>query len=270
MNRTRFPYEDLIFENRNKAYGAYELRVNYQVNLMKAFFIGMGSLSIIAFMIFWINRPDIPKIVFKETSTSDLSKVYDLETNTAESIVPVKQHKKIQTIPPPSIPIDPHTFTPVKEPVEPLTTPVEPIVPSGPIEPLAGSEPGSGSPSNFNATALAGNGNTSGPVVLSSAAVDKQPMFPGGMDGFYKYLSRHMSFPEAAKREGISAKLFVSFVIDKEGNLVEIEFIKKAGYGMEESVMAVLEKSPKWIPGQVGTEHVNTKMILPVNFNLVQ
>lgn len=119
-------------------------------------------------------------------------------------------------------------------------------------------------------TAIVGKGKGSGPEILSSAVVDKQPLFPGGMDGFYKYLSKHMRFPEEAKREGISAKLFVSFVIDKEGNLVEIEFIKKAGFGMEESVMAVLEKSPKWTPGQVGNEQVNTKMILPVNFNLVQ
>ena len=59
-------------------------------------------------------------------------------------------------------------------------------------------------------------------------------------------------------------------MINKEGNLVEIEFIKRAGFGMEESVTAVLEKSPKWIPGQVGTKQVNTKLILPVNFNLVQ
>jgi periplasmic protein TonB len=270
MNRTRFPYEDLIFENRNKAYGAYDLRVNYEVNLMKAFFIGLGSLSFVVFVIFWINRPDIPEIVFKETSEFDLTKVYVMETNTAEASVPVKQQNKTRTIPPPATPIDPLAFKPVKDPVEPEVLPVEPILPSGPIEPLPGSEPGSGSPGNFTASNVAGNGNGTGPVIVSSAVVDKQPLFPGGMDGFYKYLSQHMRFPEAAKREGISAKLFVSFVIDKEGNLVEIEFIKKAGFGMEESVMAVLEKSPKWIPGQVGNEHVNTKMILPVNFNLVQ
>ncbi len=268
MNRTRFPYEDLIFENRNKAYGAYELRVNYEVNLMKAFFIGLGSLSFIAFMIFWINRPDIPEIVFKETSTFDLTKEYVIEPNTIEA--PIKPLKKIRTIAPPSTPIDPNAFQMVKGPIEPAVKPLDPPVPPEPIRPISGSEPGGEQTSTFINTAMVGNGNGAHPVVVSSAVVDKQPMFPGGMDGFYKYLSRHMSFPEAAKREGISAKLFVSFVIDKEGNLVEIEFIKKAGFGMEESVMAVLEKSPKWIPGQVGNEQVNTKMILPVNFNLVQ
>jgi protein TonB len=95
-------------------------------------------------------------------------------------------------------------------------------------------------------------------------------MFPGGMEGFYNFLSKHIRFPQEAKSEGISGKLFVSFIIDKEGNLTHIEFMRKAGYGMEESVMAVLEKSPKWTPGYVGNNQVNTKMILPVSFDLIQ
>ncbi len=270
MNRTRFPYEDLIFENRNKAYGAYDLRVNYEVNLMKAFFIGLGSLTIISIMIYWINRPGIPEIIFKENSKIDLSENFVIESSKIEEKIPVQPIKKTRTIAPPSPPIDPNVFQMVQGAIEPAVTPLDPPLPPEPIGPTTGGEPGGDPTSTLINTAIVGKGKGSGPEILSSAVVDKQPLFPGGMDGFYKYLSKHMRFPEEAKREGISAKLFVSFVIDKEGNLVEIEFIKKAGFGMEESVMAVLEKSPKWTPGQVGNEQVNTKMILPVNFNLVQ
>jgi len=273
MNRTRFPYEDLIFENRNKAYGAYDLRVNYEVNLMKAFFIGLGSLTIISIMIYWINRPGISEIIFKENSKIVLTENFVIQPDKIEAVIPVQTPKKTRTIAPPSPPsppIDPNAFQMVKGPVEPAVEPLDPPVPPEPIGPISGGEPGGDPTNTFVNAAIAGNGKSSGPVIVSSAVVDKQPMFPGGIEGFYKYLSRHMRFPDAARKEGISGKLFVSFVINKEGNLTEIEFIKKAGFGMEESVIAVLENSPKWTPGQVGNEQVNTKMILPVNFNLVQ
>ncbi len=273
MNRTNFPYEDLIFENRNKAYGAYDLRVNYETNLMKAFFIGLGSLSVIAFGIFWITRSASEVIVqFKETSKFDLTKTFVIEPELPKAIQPPAPVKRSQTIPPPTPPIDPLSFKMEKLPVEPVAPPKEPATSPGPVEPLTGPVNPVGTSEIFPVASISGTGtvNNSTLISVSSAVVDKQPLFPGGMDGFYKFLSRNMRFPDEAKREGVSAKLFVSFVINKEGNLVEIEFIKKAGYGMEESVMAVLEKSPKWIPGQVGNEQVNTKMILPVNFNLVQ
>lgn len=114
MNRTRFPYEDLIFENRNKAYGAYDLRVNYEVNLMKAFFIGLGSLTIISIMIYWINRPGIPEIIFKENSKIDLSENFVIESSKIEEKIPVQPIKKTRTIAPPSPPIDPNVFQMVK------------------------------------------------------------------------------------------------------------------------------------------------------------
>ena len=274
MKNNRFSYEDQIFENRNKSYGAYDLRVNYELNLMRSFFIGIGSLTVIFFIIYianFISSPDLPET--KETSRVIMDKVYEFEKNIMDNIQPIVPPKKTNIVAPPVPPkpvIEPNAYQIVRQITEPAIQPVEPLINPEPVEPLAGSLSGTGPAAISTVPISSGSGINSISTVLSSAVVDKQPMFPGGMEGFYKFLSNHIRFPEEAKREGISAKLFVSFVINKDGNLVEIEFVKKAGYGMEESVTAVLEKSPKWIPGQVGKDQVSTRMILPVNFNLVQ
>ncbi len=247
MKRAPFSYEDLIFENRNKAYGAYDLRVNYQTNLMKSFFIGIGSLTLLAFIIYKITQNPIPvKEIHKETTLLDASDIFEIEQ---KNIIPLSEIKNISkpnvgALPKPIV--DPNSFKLVTRVIEPIV-PIEPSPEPLPIEPI-------GEPIAFVGTPVipldpitggTGRGSNLGTTVISSAAVDKLPMFPGGMEGFYDFLSKHMRFPNAARNEGISGKLFVSFVINKDGNLVEIEFVKKAGYGMEESVMAVLEKSPK-------------------------
>ena len=140
MNRTSFPYEDLIFENRNKAYGAYDLRVNYEVNLMKAFFIGLGSLTIISIMIYWINRPGISEIIFKENSKIVLTENFVIQPDKIEAVIPVQTPKRTRTIAPPSPaspPIDPNAFQMVKDPVEPAAEPLDPPVPPQPIVPAS-------------------------------------------------------------------------------------------------------------------------------------
>lgn len=272
MKRAPNSYEDLIFENRNKSYGAYELRVTYQANLMKSFFIGIGGLTLLALITYQIARDPLPALVkHKETTLNDMSKIFEIEpeNNIPKSLI--KNISKPTSLAAPKHVVDPLSFKLVAKVVEPIK-PVKPEPITLPVEPISPALPGS-LPAALPVLPVIGGGGAGselGTTVLSSAAVDKLPMFPGGMEGFYNFLSGHMRFPDAARTEGISGKLFVSFVINKDGNLVEIEFVKKAGYGMEESVVAVLEKSPKWTPGQVGNQQVNTKMILPVSFNLVQ
>lgn len=269
MKRTQNRYEDIIFENRNKAFGAYQLRVNYHSTLIKSFFLGLSSLTIIAIIVYKINHvtPDL-KPSFKVTDAVVMAKIFEIEKPLiANPILRQVNHKIAVAVAAPKAPIDPLSFKIVKERIEPLK-PVANLMDPVITTPTVGSEAG---PATVTMIPISGrSGLDLSGQVLSSAVVDKQPLFPGGMEAFYKFLSKHMRFPEEAKREGISGKLFVSFVINTEGNLVEIEFVKKAGFGMEESVATVLEKSPKWSPGLVGNQQVSTKMILPVSFNLVQ
>lgn len=269
MNRTNFQYEDLIFENRNKAYGAYDLRVNYSVNLMRSFFITIGILVLFAFIIYRVTRSDDSVYKSAKMTTPIVMKDrYVIESSFKVRDIQVGKIQKPVTATFPKSIVDPLSFKVTSKVVEPAKA-IDPVDPPAVVTPVVGAVPG-GVPVDPPISDIGGSGAGLLPSVVSSAVVDKLPEFPGGMEGFYSFLSKHVRFPKEARQEGISGKLFVSFVIDKAGNLVEIEFMKKAGFGMEEAVMAVLEQSPKWKPGLVGSQQVSTKMILPVTFNLVQ
>lgn len=268
MNRKS--YEDLIFENRNKAYGAYELRVSYERTLMRSFFLGIAGLASMAFVIYQVNHmgPELPMKV-KMTDKIDMSKIFTTEKFEVEP--PAAQYPK--PVSPPSVPKapsvpDPRSFQPVVQPIAPAVMPV-PMPAVTPIDP--GAIPGGSPITSIGVPPIPGGGGEPiGEQIMNMASVDKQPEFPGGIENFYKFLADKIRFPRQAVEEGISAKLFVSFVIDKSGKLTQIEFKKKVGYGMEEAVAQVLEKSPAWSPGQVSNSKVNTVMVLPVNFNLLK
>ncbi len=269
MNRQRSSYEDLIFENRNKSYGAYDLRVNYQTNLMKSFFVGIGGLTLVALIVYQINRYEKPKTIkIPKTDILDMSKIFSTEKFDVIQNKPSVASQKSTTITAVKTIADPLSFKVVSKVIEPVKADPQPTI----AEPITGLTAAAGLSSEpFTGTATIGTiGTGIQPEIFSTATVDKLPEFPGGMEGFYNFLAKNVRFPEQARQERISGKLFVSFVIDIEGKLVEIEFIRKAGYGMEESVASVLSRSPKWSPGLVKDQQVNTKMILPVSFNLVQ
>ena len=260
-------YEDLIFERKNKSYGAYELRTNYDNRLMRAFALGIGGLLFIAINLYLLNHSN--KIVPMKPSMTDgvvFSQLFEAQKFTVEQVKKTAGHiAKAATL---TTVVDPNAYKPVAV----VTPTVQTITPS-----LLAPTPSTGFTASVGSTVIT-EGGSSGEsfaipptgTVVSNAVVDQQPEFPGGLESFYKFLSANIRFPAEALREGISAKLFVSFVIDTDGRLISIEFVKKAGYGMEYAIEKVLIKSPLWSPGRVKSAKVNTKMILPVAFNLIQ
>ena len=154
------------------------LRVNYESNLMKSFFIGIGSLTIIAIIFFLFNRnaaSDKPK--FKETTILTFTDKFILEPETHETIQPVRTMKKIQTLPPPVPPVDPFSFKLVKLVIEPIVLPIAPPVPPEPVEQVAGSGIGLVDVIPPSSGIGNGTGNLFSQTVNNIALVDKPPMF---------------------------------------------------------------------------------------------
>jgi len=98
--------------------------------------------------------------------------------------------------------------------------------------------------------------------------VENMPSFPGGMEAFYRYVSKNIEYPRAAKRMGIEGKVFVQFVIDKDGKIIEAKAIKGIGAGCDEEAELVLSNSPKWNPGKQRGREVKVRMVLPISFRL--
>jgi protein TonB len=100
--------------------------------------------------------------------------------------------------------------------------------------------------------------------------VETMPQYPGGIEGFYKHISRELDYPHQAKRNGISGRVYVQFIIDEEGKLTEVKAIKGIGFGCDEEAVRVIKNAPKWKPGKQRGRPVKVRMVLPIVFSLQQ
>ncbi len=100
------------------------------------------------------------------------------------------------------------------------------------------------------------------------SAVEVQPEFPGGEAGLVKFLQANLRYPALAKENGIQGKVFVQFVVQKDGNLDDMKVLREPGSGLGDEALRVLAESPKWIPGAQNGRPVKVQFTLPVNFRL--
>jgi len=98
--------------------------------------------------------------------------------------------------------------------------------------------------------------------------VEDQPEPTGGMGAFYTYVGKNLKYPNQARRMGIEGKVFVQFVVDKDGSITEVQAIKGIGAGCDEEAVRVISEAPKWKPGKQRGRPVKVRMILPITFKL--
>lgn len=91
--------------------------------------------------------------------------------------------------------------------------------------------------------------------------VEKRPEFPGGVQAFYDFIGKNYRVPKV----NLKGKVFVQFVIERDGSLTDIKVLRDIGYGTGKEAIRVLKKSPKWIPGEVNGEVVRVQYSLPIN-----
>lgn len=92
----------------------------------------------------------------------------------------------------------------------------------------------------------------------------------GGMNAFYEYVGKKMAgkYPAQARRMGIEGRVFVEFVVEKDGRLTDVKAIKGIGAGCDELAVKVVQEAPAWKPGKQRGKPVRQKMVLPIVFKL--
>lgn len=98
--------------------------------------------------------------------------------------------------------------------------------------------------------------------------VEDQPEPEGGLAAFYEYLGEKIRYPDEARRIGISGRVFVEFVVAKDGSLTDAKVVKGIGGGCDEEALRVIRKAPKWKPGKQRGRPVKVRMTVPVFFKL--
>ena len=98
--------------------------------------------------------------------------------------------------------------------------------------------------------------------------VENQPEFPGGYKALMQYLSRNIRYPSLEQEMGISGKVYISFVVNKNGSIVDVEVMKGVNESLNAEAMRVIKQMPNWKPGKQGGKNVRVSYRIPIHFAL--
>lgn len=102
------------------------------------------------------------------------------------------------------------------------------------------------------------------------AFVEQMPQYPGGTEAMMKFISENLQYPKTASEMGISGKVILQLVIDKEGKVSDVKVLRGIGGGCDEEAMRVVKLMPAWKPGTQNGKPVTVYFILPILFNLTK
>lgn len=100
------------------------------------------------------------------------------------------------------------------------------------------------------------------------ANVELAPEFQGGQTALGKYLGSRLRYPAAARQNKIQGKVYIGFIVEKNGSLADFRIVRGIGGGCDEEAIRVLKSSPAWRPGMAGGKPVRTSYVLPITFQL--
>jgi len=98
--------------------------------------------------------------------------------------------------------------------------------------------------------------------------VESMPQFPGGETALHKYLAENIKYPQMAKESGIQGRVFVTFVIEKNGAVTDVRVLRGIGGGCDEEAIRVVKAMPNWSAGKQRGKPVRVQFNLPVKFTL--
>ncbi len=98
--------------------------------------------------------------------------------------------------------------------------------------------------------------------------VEDQPEFPGGEQALFNYLSKSIKYPPMAKDAGVQGIVYVTFVVEPDGNITNVKVLRGIGAGCDDEALRVVKAMPKWKPGKQRGKSVRVQFNLPIRFTL--
>lgn len=98
--------------------------------------------------------------------------------------------------------------------------------------------------------------------------VQQMPQFPGGESALLKYLANAIKYPEIAQINGVQGKVYVSFVVNKLGQITKVAIARSVDPNLDKEALRVISSMPNWKPGMQNHEMVNVSYTLPISFVL--
>lgn len=98
--------------------------------------------------------------------------------------------------------------------------------------------------------------------------VEENPSFPGGDEARMRYLAQNIKYPQMARESGIQGIVFVTFVVERDGNITDVRLLRGIGGGCDEEAIRVVKGMPRWTPGKQRGQPVRVQFNLPIRFTL--
>jgi protein TonB len=274
MNEGKTSYtqiDDLVFDGKNKAYGAYQLRKAKEKNAAYAALTGM--LIILALYLI----PFIIALHFTDRSVDEERTVEVVATPYSELVNPPPlpdEHQEPQAVEEPPEVATKRFLRPEVKPDDEVSE--EDLIPT--VEELKIANPG------FETKEGTGDIHavyTPKKVVVDTLAkpapreqiynfVERFPLFPGGEEAMQLFIAKNIVYPESAMNAGIQGTVIVQFVVDREGRISNPVVVRDIGGGCGKAAIDVILKMPKWVPGEQNGIPVSVRCTLPVRFRLVK
>lgn len=262
-------FDDILFANRNQAYGAFALRKAYRHTLGQSLVLGtlvvVGALQLPA-LYNWVKPAD--KQLFMREMT--LESVPDEQQPDEKVIIPPKQEvapmvATVKNLVPEVVTDAPEEEPPVAtvDELENATSGQTTQEGTGETELILAPEASTGPTKNEMAVETPAV-KDDGPFIL----VEQMPEFPGGQAALRDFLQRNLRYPSAASSAGVSGRVAVTFTVNADGSLTDVQVLKGLGFGTDEEALRVLKAMPRWKPGRQSGRPVRVRFTLPVTFTL--
>ncbi|PWK28175.1 protein TonB [Arcicella aurantiaca] len=263
--------EDIVFQNRNKSYGAYILRADYQNVIRKSLIIGIGLFCLA------ILTPMLWAKVDKDIRREVIADVLVMEQPPKEEVKPIEP-----VTPPPPVEPEPQVRSQVRfmEPEIVDDSKATELPPDqdvlseatnigtqniiGVDEPIPTEDPDANKASQPEMPVAVKTEESNQEFIT----VEQNPEFMGGMEALAKFLQKNLRYPTSAANANVEGKVFMQFVVGQDGSITKVDILKGIGFGCDEEAQRVVKLMPKWSPGKQSGRAVAVRFTLPISFHL--
>lgn len=256
---------DIIFEHRNKEYGAYTLRRDYNSRLVKALCTVL-VLLVLCFVLYYALNRNTSQFVPVQREIKDLElKQVDMEQPELPKppVEPLKQVATIRDVVPLIVPDNVQA-----DPPPTIDELMEDKAAIGIIN-SEGEPPGNTSPPTEQSAGTAEMVKAPEPEVEKPVfEAEVMPEFPGGIEGLRRFLGRHLRVPEEVMQPGQRVKVPVRLIVAKDGTLENVDFLAEADDLFKKEIRRVVNKMPKWKPGSQKGKTVAVYITIPIIFEI--
>ena len=263
---------DLVFEGKNKAYGAYQLRKEtgkrnvYSLLMMLA--IGIAIAVIVAI-----------KGVVENAMRQDVV----IETDVELSKLAQKKEAKVERKEPVKIEVEQRVVEKVKSSVKFTAPEIKKDDEVNPEDEIKSQDDLAKTNTAIGTFDVKGNDEAEGEVLKAKEViadepkveeqkvfdvVEQMPEFPGGQAALLKWISDHIKYPAVAEENGIQGRVVATFVVERDGSVTDVKVARGIDPSLDKEAVRVLKMMPKWNPGKQNGSAVRVKYTVPVTFRL--